>query len=39
MLIGETLHLSFAGYVLEAALPVGLGLAAAWVGSVSRGAT
>lgn len=31
MLIGETLHLSFAGYLLEAALPVGLGLAATWV--------
>jgi Na+/H+ antiporter NhaD/arsenite permease-like protein len=30
MLIGETLHLSFAGYLLEAALPVGLGLAATW---------
>ncbi|MEN6586677.1 MAG: SLC13 family permease, partial [Sulfuricella sp.] len=30
MLIGETLHLSFAGYLLEAALPVGLGLVAAW---------
>jgi len=31
MLIGETLHLSFAGYLLEAALPVSLGLAATWV--------
>lgn len=31
MLIGETLHLSFSGYVLEAALPVGLGLVATWV--------
>ena len=31
MLIGQTLHLSFAGYLLEAALPVGLGLAATWV--------
>jgi Na+/H+ antiporter NhaD/arsenite permease-like protein len=31
MLIGETLHLSFAGYLLEAALPVGLGLVATWV--------
>jgi len=30
MLIGETLHLSFAGYLLEAALPVGLGLIATW---------
>lgn len=30
MLIGETLHLSFASYLLEAALPVGLGLAATW---------
>jgi Na+/H+ antiporter NhaD/arsenite permease-like protein len=30
MLIGETLHLSFAGYLLEAALPVLLGLAATW---------
>jgi Na+/H+ antiporter NhaD/arsenite permease-like protein len=30
MLIGETLHLSFSGYLLEAALPVGLGLAATW---------
>jgi Na+/H+ antiporter NhaD/arsenite permease-like protein len=30
MLIGETLHLSFAGYLREAALPVGLGLAATW---------
>ena len=30
MLIGETLHLSFGGYLLEAALPVGLGLAATW---------
>lgn len=30
MLIGETLHLSFAGYLLEAALPVGLGLLATW---------
>jgi Na+/H+ antiporter NhaD/arsenite permease-like protein len=31
MLIGETLHLSFAGYLLEALLPVGLGLVATWV--------
>jgi Na+/H+ antiporter NhaD/arsenite permease-like protein len=31
MLIGETLHLSFSGYLLEAALPVGLGLVATWV--------
>jgi Na+/H+ antiporter NhaD/arsenite permease-like protein len=30
MLIGETLRLSFAGYLLEAALPVGLGLVATW---------
>ncbi len=30
MLIGETLHLSFAGYLLEAVLPVGLGLVATW---------
>jgi Na+/H+ antiporter NhaD/arsenite permease-like protein len=30
MLIGETLRLSFAGYALEAAVPVLLGLAAAW---------
>jgi Na+/H+ antiporter NhaD/arsenite permease-like protein len=30
MLIGETLNLSFASYLLEAALPVGLGLAATW---------
>ncbi|HUW38460.1 MAG TPA: anion transporter [Rhodocyclaceae bacterium] len=30
MLIGETLRLSFAGYLLEAALPVGLGLLATW---------
>ena len=31
MLIGETLHLSFAGYLLEVALPVSVGLAATWV--------
>jgi Na+/H+ antiporter NhaD/arsenite permease-like protein len=31
MLIGETLRLSFAGYLLEAALPVTLGLVATWV--------
>jgi Na+/H+ antiporter NhaD/arsenite permease-like protein len=31
MLIGQTLHLSFAGYLLEAALPVALGLVATWV--------
>ncbi|MFO1315861.1 MAG: anion transporter [Burkholderiales bacterium] len=31
MLIGETLHLSFAGYLLEAAVPVTLGLVATWV--------
>lgn len=30
MLIGETLHLSFTGYMVEAALPIGLGLAATW---------
>ena len=30
MLIGETLRLSFAGYLREAALPVGLGLLATW---------
>lgn len=30
MLIGETLHLSFGGYLREAALPVLLGLAATW---------
>lgn len=30
MLIGETLHLSFAGYFLEAALPVLIGLIATW---------
>jgi Na+/H+ antiporter NhaD/arsenite permease-like protein len=30
MLIGETLHLSFGGYLVEAALPVGLGLVATW---------
>jgi Na+/H+ antiporter NhaD/arsenite permease-like protein len=30
MLIGETLKLSFQGYLLEAALPVVLGLAATW---------
>ncbi|OIR03548.1 inner membrane protein YbiR [mine drainage metagenome] len=30
MLIGETLRLSFAGYLLQAALPVGLGLLATW---------
>jgi Na+/H+ antiporter NhaD/arsenite permease-like protein len=31
MLVGEALHLSFAGYLLEAALPAVLGLAAVWV--------
>jgi Na+/H+ antiporter NhaD/arsenite permease-like protein len=31
MLIGETLHLSFKGYLQQAALPVSLGLAATWV--------
>ena len=30
MLIGETLRLSFSGYLREAALPVGLGLLATW---------
>ncbi|WP_028536146.1 anion transporter [Paludibacterium yongneupense] len=30
MLIGEILHLPFTGYMLEAALPVGLALAATW---------
>ena len=30
MLIGQTLQLSFAGYLLEAVLPVVLGLAATW---------
>jgi Na+/H+ antiporter NhaD/arsenite permease-like protein len=30
MLVGETLRLSFAGYALQAALPVALGLAATW---------
>ncbi len=30
MLIGETLGLSFAGYLTQAAVPVGLGLAVAW---------
>lgn len=30
MLIGETLHLSFSAYLLEAAIPVGLGLVATW---------
>jgi Na+/H+ antiporter NhaD/arsenite permease-like protein len=31
MLIGETLRLSFAGYLRESALPVGFGLVATWV--------
>jgi Na+/H+ antiporter NhaD/arsenite permease-like protein len=31
MLIGQTLRLSFAGYLAEAALPVALGLLATWV--------
>ena len=31
MLIGQTLHLSFAAYSAEAAVPVALGLAATWV--------
>ncbi|WP_295579983.1 anion transporter [uncultured Lamprocystis sp.] len=30
MLIGETLHLSFADYLAQAALPTGLGLAVTW---------
>ncbi len=30
MLIGESLHLSFGGYLVDAALPVLLGLAATW---------
>ncbi|RZI44267.1 anion transporter [Herbaspirillum sp. HC18] len=30
MLIGQTLHLSFVDYLLEAALPVGMGLMATW---------
>ena len=30
MLIGERLHMSFAGYLLEAAVPVALGLAVVW---------
>jgi Na+/H+ antiporter NhaD/arsenite permease-like protein len=30
MLIGQTLHLSFAGYLADAALPVALGLSATW---------
>jgi Na+/H+ antiporter NhaD/arsenite permease-like protein len=39
MLIGETLHLSFAGYALTAAVPVLAGLAATWaiVVFMSRG--
>ena len=39
MLIGETLHLSFAGYLFEVALPVGLGLLVTWavVLALSRG--
>ncbi len=39
MLIGETLHLSFAGYALEAAVPVLLGLVATWaiIAFLSRG--
>ena len=39
MLIGETLHLSFAGYAREAAVPVALGLAATWaiIAFLSRG--
>ena len=39
MLIGETLHLSFAGYAREAAVPVALGLAATWaiIALLSRG--
>lgn len=30
MLIGQTLRMSFFGYIIESALPVGLGLSAAW---------
>ena len=39
MLIGSALGLSFAGYVLEAAIPVALGLAATWalIAWLSRG--
>ncbi|MDT3736549.1 MAG: anion transporter [Denitratisoma sp.] len=39
MLIGETLRLSFAGYALEAAVPVLTGLAATWafIALLSRG--
>jgi Na+/H+ antiporter NhaD/arsenite permease-like protein len=39
MLIGETLRLSFAGYALEAAVPVLAGLAATWavIAFLSRG--
>ncbi len=39
MLIGETLRLSFAGYALEAAVPVLAGLAATWavIALLSRG--
>jgi Na+/H+ antiporter NhaD/arsenite permease-like protein len=39
MLIGSALRLSFAGYVLEAAMPVALGLAATWalIAWLSRG--
>ena len=39
MLIGETQHLSFAGYAREAAVPVALGLAATWaiIALLSRG--
>jgi len=39
MLIGETLHLSFAGYALTAAVPVLAGLAATWaiIAFLSRG--
>jgi Na+/H+ antiporter NhaD/arsenite permease-like protein len=39
MLIGQTLHLSFASYLMEAALPVGIGLAVTWaiVFALTRG--
>lgn len=39
MLIGETLHLSFAGYLADAGVPALLGLAAVWcvIGMQSRG--
>ena len=31
MLVGQALHLSFAGYLLDAAVPAALGLAAVWL--------